>query len=380
MGNTVYHIVLFFLLVTNFLFPSCKEENPCSNFQTPEDFANCPSLCNSLSGSSSDASIPCYLEIPHHPSGVWSLEHETFIDLVPEQRTPLGQLMLGYWRLGETGRGLVEILKLPFFIGAPRYELRRQTMLYYPEPSNIFPPQLRSSHQSPIPYSSFLSLYFRYYLAYSTCVVELASVMTWKMQNSDDYIFADYERSTLVTGTDETCERFPDFKDLAYGFAWKTRGQIYRDENWVINNKLPIPVFTSDNPACSVDNWCNVYCLIDYDCPCHRDDNCDIFTCPGDLDCGCGQDFVCNKSCEKDEDCKCISDGKCESICGKSDPDCNCEPDGICNCDCLRDDLDCGCSNDGICNFKCGWLDIDCQCTSDGLCNMACNNGDPDCF
>jgi hypothetical protein len=365
MGTFTSHAHLSPLLIAVLALCGCRQE-PCSELRAPEDFAACPALC----GSETDTAVPCTLEVPRHPSGAWDEGHELLFDYAKEEDVFQGTWGLGYWRMGETGRGLVEILELPVFLGVPFYEMRKREGLYYPTPSNFYPPLLRAAKPSPIVNITPMNLYMHYYLARGTCVVEVASVMAWTLRDVQDHTFAEYQRASLVLAVDETCEGNGDFEGITPGFAWKTRGVIVR----VGTGGGP-----AEPPGCETDGWCNELCVVDYDCPCHHDGVCDIFGCPGDLDCGCGQDSICVKSCGDDPDCLCIADGVCSQRCGGLDPDCNCGADGSCNCGCLQDDPDCGCLSDGACSAICGWADPDCRCAADGVCNELCEGEDPDC-
>jgi hypothetical protein len=371
MGMLFNRACLPLLLAAGVSAGGCAVEpdgGPCSALEDPEDFAACPALCDE----STATGVACQLAVPDFPSGAFSTGHELFFDKAKTGIDIYPDWSLGYWRMGETGKGLVEILELPFFIGVPSIYLRDRHGLYHAVPSNHPPPRLRAA--SPITAAGItpMSLYMRYLLADEMCVVEVASVTTWTLRESQSQIFAEYERASLVLAKDEACEGHADFERILAGQAWKTQGVMYRvSKNGVEGGGIL--------EACGRDEWCNMECRFDFDCACHHDGVCSFLACPGDLDCGCGQDSYCVLWCDADPDCLCIADDVCSQACGSLDPDCNCAPDASCSCPCLKDDPDCGCLPDGECGAVCGWVDEDCRCEADGLCNEPCETQDPDC-
>lgn len=327
-----------------FTLLTCSEGDPCDRLYYPEDFASCPALCNS----GEPTAVACYLDKVSIHTGLFKGAHALLLEKSGEGEAAIK----AYWLMGLTGEDMVEILDLPFK-GVP---------------STCPPAWLRSSDREPERYDSKMSLYFRYFTGEKKCVIEMASVMTWTLQHPDTHTWAiDFQRSFMLKAIHGECSDSV-LNEFVPTNAWKTTGDIFRPEG-----------YSTQEPDCSEDDWCNPECLVDFDCECHYDGDCNPYACRGDKDCSCEQDFICNESCHNDPDCACIENGRCNRNCGALDPDCDCDRDEACNRDCIRDDPDCNCDADGACNPICGWTDEDCRCLEDEECNRECQDRDPDC-
>jgi hypothetical protein len=307
------------------------EPLPCSGLATLEDFLGCEELCSGWWGGS-----------PACPAGggeqaVALLEEEgpELLEYTPadsSDRHPLAERLVGLWELGELdGPDGIEILGMPGRVPSTRPAIAVRSV--------------ESEH----PVVTFA---MRATGGQGTCVVALGIVATWIvvpawMLVTEPNLLTRY----LVLDASGDC---PD--DVVVGAHWSREGFL------LMPQQVGRP--SGGDVACGVDGLCIEWCRVDYDCPCHRDGECDPAACIGDRECGCIADGICMPGCDDDPDCACVLDGACNPACLSLDPDCPCEEDGCCSFECLASDPDCGCAMDGSCSMSpCGWFDPDCRLT-----------------